>query len=534
MMGINGNGCFRKHKPCGAGVQVPLPDYLKHLEQVRQAKQMEDGDTDDDDDDDDDDEHKKADDGGGDEGDNNIVIDEQGHAQKGVQGKKKKKRKNNRNKKKLRSNELEKWARDAAQLINKLDNMVDQTDYENNKYSTTEPNSEYSEYFDKLLELTPPGSKQRCRHERGEYEKGTGLPVGYYSYEVRDDPSSSRKGTEDQTKANKMMQVISTVAFGHGRLSEVPKRLNSNGIADMGKPQVRESLSNKFVQRPAQPDDEVEVLYPEWLEMRAEQLGGADLDPKQYKAIDPEYVRMLVGRKKRGSGKDLFGYSFDNIKDLIRIKPEILEPMCRIMSYISTGILGPSVRRKIVGRSGTVLKKKADPNNHDVRPVGTGNPFLSIAANVANRDTADIVKAICGPTQLGGNVSGGGEVMVHMTRILLTANPHWVAKTRDAENAWGRLRNKLVIKVVCQSGGKLAGSSMAAMVDFEMGDPHNPVEIVFNDEKQGITIVHTLDDGVVQGGNMAGAVYNVVQSLIVNHTFEDDIQGMHISSTLMT
>ena len=479
---ICGDGSFRKHAPCGK-VNAPLDAYRLHLVQAHQPTDVADELGDDDMD--------------GEQNNTNRLEF---------------------NRRKQFSKAEVKWAKKAAAILRTMDEIMDQQLFINGHFDGR-PSETFSNQMICLLEHTPPGKERIEAVAVGEFDHH-GMPVDaleQQQYGGRSRRNTNRKNPDqDQSEANRLMEQVHRSLFRDRNISKSISFIKSHGISELANPAARQALAAKFAEESSEAltDDEM----PEWLRyMPAITTTPAD-KPTEYSEWDVGRVKAYIMGKKQGAGADAWGYSFNSIQALITIEPGSLEALCRVCSYLPFGILNGRARDSITLGRGTVLKKNGIAGNYDVRPIVTRNPMWGLAGAMANKETAGLVAQICGPTQLGGgNIQGGTETMIHLVRTILHARPDCIVIKKDAKNAFGAAKN-WVMRRILSAPGKLASTpfSNLALKDLE----GTPMKIIFNDSKNGITVIHELNEGVPQGGTQSGAVYNIVQSLAIIDAFK--------------
>ena len=492
---ICNDGQLKKHAPCGK-VEAPLNDFRRHLLQYHAPRPV-------------------------DQRNRNDDMDDEGGAVDNEEQEEDNRSRIENNKRKQISKANQKWANDGAKIIKEMDETVDQYEYIHGN-SSGEPNKAFSELMQKLLAMTPPGKRKIEPIEEGQFDHN-GMPLDFYEQRRGRGGRGGRKGPDnDQSKADRTLEYVNKCLFIDHNISKSISFLRSNGIMELAKPEAREALGAKFAteRMDAPPDDEL----PEWMREMPAITDNPANKPIDYVKWDESRARSYIMGKKQGAGSDANGWSFNDVQTLIRIAPDILEPLCRVCSYLPFGILDNAAREIITVGRGTVLKKNKDPESVDVRPIVTKNPLLQLAAYMANNDGAEMVAQICGKSQLGGNKGGACEALIHLTRTLLQANPGWVMLKKDAKNAYGAIFNWAMVRML-GAGGRLTSSALGRLALFELRG--SPTNVIFKDSKNSITVVHKLHEGVPQGGVDSGSIYTMTQSIATNDAFEGNNRVFH-------
>ena len=388
------------------------------------------------------------------------------------------------------------------------------------------PNEKYSEYMMKLDAMTPPGGRVSQQHESDDFGVD-GYPVGCQHPQEETADAASSTIHDDQTQMEQKMRQIQKALFINHRLGRALQILNSKGVASVADPQVREAIRSKFPTVAAlEPDEDEEE--PEWYdeaqiarrELQLQTLSEAGIRDEDGPGWlnSPEWdflaVAQLVERKKTGCGQSASGWSFDHVKQLFRLYPAIVEPLTSILSRIPWGILTNEASRQLLRHRGTALWKEG---KWDIRPIGCRQPLLSITGHMVNTRAEKDIATLSGPRQVGGRVRGAAEVTPHLLRSTLQARKDWIAAHRDAINAWGNMyRWATLMSSALAMGYK---SEFASYAQWEMGGA--PSELVFEDPKTRTTVIIKMTEGCVQGGNISGSAFNVLQAIVVREVYRN-------------
>ena len=391
---------------------------------------------------------------------------------------------------KSRRTHREEWVIQCAHVI--MTTFTSANREEHLHPSTKGTSSIISEGMAKLIALTPPGAHAYPIEERGEYE-ASGFPIGY---SIRED----KDPTQDQNKADEQMSQINKALFVDRRIGRTQQILNSAGHANLADPRDREKLRSKYRQQATPRPD----VLPEWI------LEIEPHDPDDFGQDNSEWDLQVftdhVVKKQRGCGRSISGWSYDDLQDLFKAEPEVIQPLCKILQAVANGACDDNTRSIMLMGKGIAFRKKTD----DVRPVACRDPFAAVVGHMVNRRSAEIVKQIVGPTQVGGSVSGGIESMPHAIRQRLQRHKDYVLYSKDAANAWHSIAHWAIIEVLERL---IPNQELTRYMKWELGGP--PVKVAYHDRENDLTIIHHMWDGLIQGSNTAGAVYNIPEALIL-------------------
>jgi hypothetical protein len=130
----------------------------------------------------------------------------------------------------------------------------------------------------------------------------------------------------------------------------------------------------------------------------------------------------------------------------------VLEGLTDITNDLASGSLASlekgtarDLRNRLAHARGVALRKNADSD--DVRPIGIGEVFVSLAAGTLLRKQRmrDLVPGAVGPTEMANGVKGGVESLPNSVRAYLLLNPdHLVIKT-DIANAFNSMHRAHVV-----------------------------------------------------------------------------------------
>ena len=307
---------------------------------------------------------------------------------------------------------------------------------------------------------------------------------------------SRQAAGEDKSEEHKLdlkrRQVLKL--FAKGQVSRGVDRISSRGVADIRDQNVRDQLSAKYPVRAKELPDTVrkESPVPNMAGLR-ETLAGLE------KGVSP------------GTGG---------------LRPEFLTTLAEVMNDDSMNLLESFAMRYVKGElpgwfyvvfpsCQTVPLYKND--QHQLRPLGIKNPLVrSIHKEVIKYNKPELVRFL-EPQQLALSTAGASK-LVNSVRLMLEANPDFVAVQIDLKNAFNACsRSALVAQleeeptlqhlawhaattlaphIGLEAGGEKWGE---AGEGFAQGDPESAVWFCIAIHK----FVRKLDAAIAQGGGVA-------------------------------
>jgi hypothetical protein len=135
---------------------------------------------------------------------------------------------------------------------------------------------------------------------------------------------------------------------------------------------------------------------------------------------------------------------------------------------------------------GTALIK----NLFDLRPVVTAHPILQYVGHaLAIQYKADI-RRVCGREQFMG-APAGCEIVAHLIRSQLEADPTLVVGKVDCKNAFNEIHKDPIIDVI--------RDEIPALLPFaHLMLTKSPIQTVYHDTRTKVTSVYIMRDGVQQ------------------------------------
>jgi hypothetical protein len=188
------------------------------------------------------------------------------------------------------------------------------------------------------------------------------------------------------------------------------------------------------------PDPEPDPLY--------------DPDPHQDVInIGPDCIIKLVNSKSKYTGAGHDGWSFSLLKNILheaRKRQAVYEGVGRGLMVLINDIANARLDTPQLRQAQTTLRgiplRKGDTD--DVRPIGIGQLFVTIAGTLAVRSKAvqQRIPEAVGPTELMHGIRGGFESLAHIVRAYLHLHPDHVAVKTDVSNAFNTLDRRWVLR----------------------------------------------------------------------------------------
>ncbi len=243
-------------------------------------------------------------------------------------------------------------------------------------------------------------------------------------------------------------------------------------------------------------------------------IGNPEIIPCTFTA---DGLMSLIFKKSPTTGAGPDGWSYKLLQDLFRSakndKTLGLDPVAMtaglhaLLLDIANGhiddiqLASPILAPYINSLRGIAIFKSNDPNG-DLRPIGIGPLFITLASTLAVRhsDVQSRVAEAVGPTELMHGVSGGVEAVPHIIRAYIaTHSDHVVAKT-DIANAFNSISRHWIL-----AAARRFFPSLVPLAQLLYGRSST---ITYKNRKSGRTIVITTDRGVNQGCPLAALLYS--------------------------
>ena len=213
-------------------------------------------------------------------------------------------------------------------------------------------------------------------------------------------------------KVKKLMQ--------QGATSKISRTLESKGISDLGKREVRLRLHSKF---PMAEHDHLITVPPVESSILLD-IGGKD--------VLLGYLQSI----HKGAARSLNGGSTDKLKLLFAKKPSLADPFIMILRRIASGHLTDRrVWSMLLDVRAIPLYKEGD----DSRPIVCQNAITKALEHMLCKKFMKKASEACGISQVGNAVPGGIEALVHTVRGVLEVDPTHAVIALDSSNAFNSL-----------------------------------------------------------------------------------------------
>ena len=267
-------------------------------------------------------------------------------------------------------------------------------------------------------------------------------------------------------------------------LSKAARLLTSQGVADWDDARVREQMNSKFPDRKAQlpssldgyaafePPTELKIDETIGLLPRGTATGPDGMRVEYFKALCLPYT---CGRALRGLE------AFTEFAELFAA-----DALPAWYYYAATAAtLMPIIKEPSVNPA----------HAPDARPVQMGNIELRIIGRAVTRHFHGDLEVFFEPQQLGATTKGGLDVLVHIVRMHLVANPAHVCVKLDIRNMFNEIEREAIIRVF------EAQPRLRDMVPF-LYAVHSPQSLVYYPD--GRRADKSCAEGTRQGSSEAG------------------------------
>ena len=275
-----------------------------------------------------------------------------------------------------------------------------------------------------------------------------------------------------------------------GFISRATASCSSNGFANLGLPAARAALRNKYPERGNEDTASIRDMMQDW---------SARTDvPEPFEEAE---IARVITAKRRGSGKDDYGWGPDELKCLAK-RAGNYGFIVPLINAIARGRFNhdEAVTKMLTGLRGVALAK-ARGDSTKVRPIGIGVVFTAIAGSLINRRNTAALKELSGPHQLAVGVGGGTDAAGRILIAALDRNAECVA-WQDGENAYGSVRRTEVLKEF----GKIGGVVPFAALRYGM----DPLVTFAANGNKALSLKQ--EEGAIQGCAIAMAGYCAAQS----------------------
>lgn len=279
----------------------------------------------------------------------------------------------------------------------------------------------------------------------------------------------------------------------NGDLVKARRATNGSGIANLSDPRVRANLDSKY------PPSTTEYQGPSDAALLL--LRQDPIDHHRTIIDDTESLANFITSKKRGASPCTTGLSNDHFQDILKLHPAAIHDIMTLCNLIAIGSLydGPG-RAQLVQGKGTALIKTAV----DCRPIVTEHPYLKYTGHALVVKYGPDISIVCGKEQFMG-ASVGCEIVAHLIRNRLEADPSLVVGKVDCKNAFNAIHKEPILDVI--------RDELPVLLPFaELLLSMAPIHTIYHNNRTKDTIVHSMNQGTPQGGSASSALFNLGQS----------------------
>ncbi|CAI5483363.1 unnamed protein product [Closterium sp. Yama58-4] len=152
-------------------------------------------------------------------------------------------------------------------------------------------------------------------------------------------------------------------------------------------------------------------------------------------SVTPDDVRETLAKCPNGIGAGPSGTCFEHLRDPAHCNAEVLLLLTQLIRGLPNGKQTQAVRDLVLPSRLIALEKPGG----GVRPIAIGEALLRLAAKVALKELAPVIREFFLPVQYGVSVPGGAECIIHTVRSLLHDNDDHIALQLDVENAFNSI-----------------------------------------------------------------------------------------------
>ena len=243
-----------------------------------------------------------------------------------------------------------------------------------------------------------------------------------------------------------------------------------------------------------------------------------DPDPDQdVCTIAPDSITALISKKSKFTGCGHDGWSFGLIKMVLQaarkrngVYTDVVHGLTVLINDIANNRLDtPDLVKAQTTLRGVPLRK-GDTN--DVRPIGIGELFVTIAGTLAVRTKTvqQLIPEAVGPTELMHGINGGIEALVHIIRGYFHLHPDHVAVKTDISNAFNNLDRRWVLR---------AATCYPPLVPLAKLLYSRPTAVIYSECTNKDTIDHEIiaECGTTQGEPLAALLFSTSLKIAVDH-----------------
>jgi hypothetical protein len=289
-------------------------------------------------------------------------------------------------------------------------------------------------------------------------------------------------------------------------VSKATTAFSSKGLADLGQAEAEDALRCKY---PDRVENLTEDVVKGW---------DTGEKPEDFTAKEIEGV---LKKKKKGSGADENGMSYDLLKLVARLYGgcDIFVPLVNGIAQGRFNKSDEAVAALTVLR-GIALKKGSSGDSTKIRPIGIGVVFTAITSSLLGKRYAQRLKAVAGERQYAVGLSGGVEAAGLYAQAAL--DKYGVFGSLDAVNAFNSVHRQNCLEAFNKVDEIKAFTNLTygrkRLINFKVPGSDRVITI-------------TPTEGVNQGCGIAMQGYSCAQSMAIEG-FSDEVEaddGNHIA-----
>jgi hypothetical protein len=233
--------------------------------------------------------------------------------------------------------------------------------------------------------------------------------------------------------------------------------------------------------------------------------------------ITSDTITKLINTKSKFTGAGWDGWSFALLKEIMHealkrhaVYTAVSRGLVVLINDIANARLDtPELRLSQTTLRGIPLRKG---DSDDVRPIGIGQLFVTIAGTLAVRSKVvqKLIPAAVGPTELMHGVHGGIESLAHIIRSYLYLHPDHVAVKTDVSNAFNTLDRRWVLRAAkCYP-------PLEPLAKLLYGQP---TRVIYSDCTEKDSTKHEIiaETGTTQGEPLAALLFSTSLKIAVDH-----------------
>jgi len=233
--------------------------------------------------------------------------------------------------------------------------------------------------------------------------------------------------------------------------------------------------------------------------------------------ITPDSITALISKKSKFTGSGNDGWSFGRLKSVLQtarkrnaVYTDVVHGLAVLVNDIANNRLDtPDLVKAQTTLRGIPLRKG---DTDDVRPIGIGELFVTIAGTLAVRTKTvqQLIPEAVGPTELMHGIHGGVEALVHIIRGYFHLHPDHVAVKTDISNAFNNLDRRWVLR---------AATCYPPLVPLAKLLYSRPTTVIYSDCTDENTVEHEIiaECGTTQGEPLAALLFSTSLKIAVDH-----------------